>query len=106
MTAWMNPSQTTRVYIDFELYLEDQTLLELYGAAVLPNEESEALVGLDLIGGTLEDLMAEGAVISEILADQEDNLVLILSGEEGGRLVVPVTAWLETTWESLPEDEL
>ncbi|NUQ38159.1 MAG: hypothetical protein HUU23_10235 [Caldilineales bacterium] len=96
----------TRVYVDFELYLEDHILLELYGAAVLPDENSEALVGLDAIGEALSALAAEGAVIQEICADQEEGMVLVLTSESGASLFVAVTAWLQTTWDTLPEDEL
>jgi len=96
----------SRVYVDFELYLEDNVLLELYGAAVLSDQESDALVGLDAIGEALSNLAAEGAAIREVCADQEGNLVLILASESGASLFVPVSAWLESTWETLPEDEL
>ncbi|RME86046.1 MAG: hypothetical protein D6775_01110 [Caldilineae bacterium] len=95
-----------RVYVDFELYLSNQTLLELYGAAVLPDEDSDAMVGLDNIGESLSRLAREGAVIKEIACDQHDRLVLVLAGPSGQTLLVPVTAWLESTWDTLPEEAL
>ncbi len=95
----------SRTCVDFELYLANQTLLELYGAAVLLDEESEPLMGLDQIGDALSSLAEEGAYIDEISADQEDNLVLNLASEEGKSVLVFVTAWIESTWETLPEEE-
>ncbi len=95
-----------RVYVDFELYLSNQTLLELYGVAVLPDESSEALVGLDAIGEALGRLADEGAIVQEISSDQEGRLVMSLASQEGRSLLTWVTAWLETIWDSLPEEAL
>ncbi|HEY53768.1 MAG TPA: hypothetical protein G4N94_09955 [Caldilineae bacterium] len=93
-----------RIYVDFELYLDDQRMLELYGVAVLEDETSDALVGLDNIGRALSRLAENGAFIQEIAADQDDSLVLILQDQENKRLLTPVTAWLATTWDALPEE--
>lgn len=94
-----------RMYVDFELYLENQTLLELYGAAILPDENSEALSGLETIASALSNLAEEGAEIDGVFSDQEDSLVLSLVSESGRRLLVHVSAWTESTWEALPDDE-
>lgn len=94
-----------RVYVDFELYLVNQTLIELYGAAILTDEDSEPLIGLEVISEALSQLTEAGAYIDEISADQDDNLVLVLATDEGESLLVFATAWIETTWDSLPEDE-
>lgn len=96
----------SRVYVDFELYLANQTLLELYGAAVLTDEDSDALVGLDVIGEALSRLAEVGAVVQEVAADQDDCLVLTLAADEENVVLVPVTAWLETTWDTLPEEAI
>lgn len=94
-----------RTYVDFELYLSNQTLLELYGAAILLDEESEPLRGLDQIGDVLSNLAEQGAYIDEISADQDDNLVLAVASENRKSILVFVTAWIESTWEMLPEEE-
>jgi hypothetical protein len=93
-----------RIYVDFELYLDDQRMLELYGAAVLEDETSDALVGLDNIGRALSGLAGNGAYIQEIAADQDNSLVLILQDQKNERLLTPITAWLLTTWDVLPEE--
>jgi len=95
-----------RIYVDFELYLDDQQLLEIYGAAVLRDESSDALVGFDNIGRTLGRLAENGALIQEVASDQDDRLVLILRDHKNRRLLTSVTAWLLTTWDALPEETL
>lgn len=95
----------TRLYVDCELYLANQTLLELYGAAVLPDEDSDPLVGLETISLALSNLAEEGAVVDEISADQDDTLVLTLATESGRSLLVFTSAWIESTWETLPDEE-
>ncbi|MCO6450949.1 MAG: hypothetical protein J5I90_09215 [Caldilineales bacterium] len=92
-----------RIYVDFELYLSNQTLLELYGAAVVPDEGSDALVGLDVITERLSGMAAQGARIEGIFADQDDGLVLLLASPDD-EVFVPVTAWIESVWENLPDE--
>ena len=95
-----------RIYVDFEIYLDDQILLELYGAAVLKDESSDALIGFDNIGRALSRLTGKGALIQEIAADQEERLVLILQNQNGEKLLTPITAWLLSSWDVLPEESL
>lgn len=95
-----------RVYVDFELYLANQTLIELYGAAILLDEDSDPLVGLEVISDELGSLTEAGAYIDEISADQEDNLVIVLTTDYGDSLLIFASAWIESTWDTLPEDEM
>lgn len=95
-----------RVYVDFELYLDDQQMLEIYGAAVLMDEASDALIGFDNISRALGRLAENGAMIQEVAADQENRLVLILKDHKNRSILTPVTAWLLTTWDALPEETL
>lgn len=93
-----------RIFVDCELYLANQTLLELYGVAFLEDEADEALVGLDAINSVLEHLASTGAFLQEVAADQEEGLVLTVGNESGDSVLAAVTAWLESTWDTLPED--
>lgn len=97
-------SDEERVFVDCELYLANQTLLELYGVAFLEDEAGEALVGLDAINAVLEHLTSTGVFLQEVAADQEDRLVLTIGNEAGEFVLAAVTAWLETSWDTLPED--
>jgi len=95
-----------RVYVDFELYLDDQQMLEIYGAAVLEDEDSDALVGFGKISRALGRLAGNGALIQEVAADQDERLVLILQDKKNKSLLTPVTAFLLTTWDVLPEEQI
>ncbi len=93
-----------RVYVDCELYLANQTLLELYGVAVAHEDAEEPLVGLAAINQALEQLADDGAFLLEIASDQDDGLVLTIGNQAGQNILLAVTAWLESTWDTLPEE--
>lgn len=93
-----------RILVDIDLYLANQTKLELYGAAVSADEESDPTVGLNAIGELLEQHTQNGAYIDEIAADEEETLVLILANEQKRSLLIAVSAWLEDVWETLPDE--
>ncbi len=99
-------SQAERAFVDIDLYLANQTKLELYGASIAVDEESDPIVGLDDIGETLVRHSRNGAMIDEIAAGPEDMLVLILSNDNQESLLVAVSAWLEDVWDVLPEDAI
>ncbi len=99
-------SQAERAFVDIDLYLANQTKLELYGASIAVDEESDPIVGLDDIGETLVRHSLNGAMIDEIAAGPEDMLVLILSNDNQESLLVAVSAWLEDVWDVLPEDAI
>ena len=46
-----------------------------------------------------------GAVVQEISADQDESMVLTLTTESGRTLLVFTSAWIESTWDDLPDDE-
>lgn len=97
------PADHERIFVDCELYLANQTLLELYGVAVAPEDAEQPLQGLADISNALERLAEKGAVLLEVAADQDDALVLTVGSEEGDVLLLAVTAWLESTWDELPD---
>ena len=93
-----------RIFVDIDLYLANQTKLELYGASVAFTEKDDPITGLDKIGETLERHSQNGAFIDEIAAGEDEMMVLVLGNEQGRSLLIGVSAWLEDAWESLPED--
>ncbi len=99
-------SQAERAFVDIDLYLANQTKLELYGASIAVDEESDPIIGLDDIGETLVQHSRHGAMIDEIASGPEEMLVLILSNDHNESLLVAVSAWLEDVWEELPEDAI
>ncbi len=95
-----------RVFVDIDIFLANQTKLELYGAWVSQNQEGEPIVGLDDIGETLALHTQNGAIIDEIASDEEEMLILIIANEAKSSLLLAATAWLEDVWEALPEEVL
>ena len=96
----------TRSFVDIDLYLVNRTKLELYGASIAIDEESDPVIGLDDIGETLARHARNGAIIDEIASGPEEMLVLILGNDRHESLLVAASAWLEDVWETLPEDAL
>ena len=94
-----------RVFVDIDLYLANQTKLELYGVSVARDEESEPIVGLDVIGETLARYARNGAFINEVAASEDDMLVLVLNNDRKEPLLLGVAAWLEDVWEQLPDED-
>ncbi len=95
-----------RAFVDIDLYLANQSKLELYGASVAMNEKCDPIIGLDDIGETLAQHTQNGALIDEIAAGEDDMLVLLLSNERKESLLIAVSAWLEDVWETLPEEAI
>jgi len=95
-----------RPFVDIDLYLANQTKLELYGASVTRDEESDPIIGLDAIGEALARHARDGATIDEIAAGPEEMLVIVLGNDRHESLLVAVSAWLEDTWDQLPEDAI
>ncbi len=98
-------TEENRVFVDLDLYLANRTLLELYGAALLPDEQSDPIVGLAAISDTLSDLVENGMYIQEVSSDEEDRLVLVLADERDHTCLLFVTGWSESAWETLPDEE-
>lgn len=94
-----------RVFVDLDLYLANQTLLELYGTALLPDEQADPIVGLEAISDTLSGLVENGAYLQEVSSDEDDRLVLVLADEQDRTYLLFVTGWSESTWETLPDEE-
>lgn len=95
-----------RVFVDMDLYLANQTRLELYGASVATDLKSDPIMGLDAIGETLARHTRNGAFIDEIAAGEDDMLVLVLNNDREKSLLLGVSAWLEDVWESLPDESI
>lgn len=98
-------TEENRIFVDLDLYLANRTLLELYGTALLPDEQSDPVVGLTAISDTLSGLVENGVYIQEVSSDEEDRLVLVLADEHDHTCLLFVTGWSESTWETLPDEE-
>jgi len=94
-----------RIFVDIDLFLVNQTKLELYGVMVTQDEDGIPIEGLDAIGNAITQHTQAGAELHEIAADEEEMMVLVIRNEAGDTLIFSVTAWLEDVWETLPAAE-
>lgn len=98
------PSDEERVVIDLDLYLEDMTLLELYGVMLFPGVDAEPMMGLKVLEQALIDLVDSEGELSEVAQTEDGNLALVFTAEDEIELIITVSAWAVSEWEELPED--
>ena len=98
------PSSEERVMIDLDLYLDDNTLLELYAVSLFQAESQEPVVGLEAIETALVDLADSESELSEVAQTEDGALALVFATAEQTRLIIAVGAWSVSEWEELPED--
>jgi len=96
------PTPNQRVLFDLDLYLENKTLLALYGTAIYSDPESSPLRGWQQAGKIVQTLINNGIWLDEIAATEEDELVLILSRNHVPLLYLNVSGWTVEEWETLP----
>ena len=99
------PTAAARVLFDLDLYLENNSLLALYGTSVFPDPESDPLRGWQHTGKILQSLINKGIWLDEIAATDEDDLVLILSRNHEPQLYLNVSGWSVEEWETLPGEQ-
>jgi hypothetical protein len=98
------PTAEERVVIDLDLYLDDNTLLELYGASLFAADSQQPLVGLKALEDALVDLADSESELSEVAQTEDGALALVFAVEEQPRLIIAVGAWSVSEWDELPED--
>ena len=100
-----SPGPEARALFDLELYLENNTLLTLYGTSVFPDPESEPLHGWQRTGRIMQQLVSQGIWLDDIAATEENNLVLVLCRDRSPRLYLIVSGWSAEKWELLPGEQ-
>ncbi len=98
------PTAEERVVIDLDLYLDDNTLLELYGASLFAADSQQPLVGLKALEDALVDLADSESELSEVAQTEDGALALVFAANEEPRLIIAVGAWSVSEWDELPED--
>lgn len=98
------PAPETRTAIDLDLYLDDNTLLELYDASLFKPDRQEPLVGLNALEAALVDLADSESELNEVAQTEDGALALIFGVEDEPRLIIAVGAWSVSEWDELPED--
>jgi len=98
------PAPEMRVVIDLDLYLDDNTLLELYGASLFLADSQEPLVGVAALEKALVDLADSESELTEVAQTEDGALALVFGIEEQPTLIIAVGAWSVSEWDELPED--
>ncbi|MFZ2487733.1 MAG: hypothetical protein WAZ19_06380 [Anaerolineae bacterium] len=98
------PAPENRVVIDLDLYLDDNTLLELYGASLFQAEQEDPIVGITALEAALVELADASAELSEVAQTEDGALALVFSAEGQIKLIIAVGAWAVSEWDELPED--
>lgn len=98
------PTPEERQVIDLDMYLDDNTLLELYGVSLFRAESADPITGLEALEAALVDLAGSGGVLYEVAETDEGDLALVFAVEEELRLILVVGAWTVSDWDELPEE--
>jgi len=99
-----SPTPDQRVVIDLDLYLDDNTLLELYGASLFAADSQEPLMGVQAIENALVDLADSESELSEVAQTEDGALALVFAAAEQPKLIIAVGAWAVSEWDELPEE--
>lgn len=98
------PAPEQRSVIDLDLYLDDNTLFELFGASLFPAEQTEPLVGIAAIEKALVDLADSESELNEVAQTEDGALALIFATGDELKLIITVSAWSVSEWDELPEE--
>jgi hypothetical protein len=100
------PVETSaRQLLDLDLFLEDNTTLELYGALLYLDPESEPLVGMPAMEKALVAMVDRESVLSEVAETEDGAPVFVFAAGKHVTLVITAGAWTIGEWEELPETE-
>ncbi len=89
-------------FVDFDLYLANHTLLELYGVSLYEDLDSPPMKGIKHIEERLRLLASRSGVLTEVSPDGAGLPVFVLTGQGMVPLWVAPTGWVVDSWEELP----
>ncbi len=89
-------------FVDFDLYLANHTLLELYGVSLYEDLDSPPMKGAKHIEEKLRLLASRSGVLTEVSLDGAGLPVLVLTGQGMAPLWAAPTGWIISHWERLP----
>lgn len=92
-----------RDVIDLDLYLADNVLLELYGAALYRLPEPTLVVGVVALEKVLVELIDRDGALVEVAESEDGTPALVFGFDDGPFLAVVVGGWLISQWDELPE---
>lgn len=101
------PSAEERMFVDCDLYFDENVALELYVAAVYPDPDGDPLVGVDPIFGAVGRLADDNLELVDYGEADEDEGGIALAFGHGDKvqMVIVANAWMVTDWEPDEEDD-
>ena len=101
------PAPDERVFVDCDVYFDENVALELYVAAVYPDPEGDPLTGVDAIFAAIGRLADDNLELVDFgEADEEDGGIALAFGRgDDVQLVLVANAWMVTDWEPDEEDD-
>jgi hypothetical protein len=95
------PAAEERMFVDCDVYFDENVALELYVAAVYPDPEGEPVVGVDAIFAAIGKLADENLELIDYgEADEEEGGVALAFGRgDDVQTVIVANAWMVTDWE-------
>jgi hypothetical protein len=101
------PAPEERVFVDCDVYFDDNVALELYVAAVYPDPDGEPVSGVDNIFAAIGRLADDNLELVDYgEADEEDGGIALAFGRgDNVQMVLVANAWMVTDWEPDEDDE-
>jgi|GEM_PF-3138213 len=87
------PPPHLRSVVDFDLYFENDSVLELYAATVQPSADAAPLVGLDNIAGHLGQLVTRSGVLGLVDWAEDTGLTLTFGVGEHDLMFIAAQGW-------------
>ena len=94
-----------RIFVDLDLYLDENVQLELYEVAIYRSLEDDPIVGLTAIGTLLAAEIEKGLWLEEVAVDEADQLVLLMTRSHDPQLYLNVGGWATSEWDELPDED-
>lgn len=102
------PAAEERMFVDCDVYFEDNVAVELYVAAVYPDPEGDPVVGVDAIFAAVGRLADENLELVDYGENDEEEggIALAFGRGDNVEMVIVANAWMVTDWEPDEDAEL
>ncbi len=101
------PAAEERVFVDCDLYLEDNVAIELYVASVYPDPDGEPVIGVDAIFAAVGRLADDHLELIDFgdADEEEGGLALAFGIGDEVKTVLVAQAWMASDWEPDEDEE-
>lgn len=101
------PAAEERVFVDCDLYLDDNVAIELYVASVYPDPDGEPVVGVDAIFAAVGRLADDHLELVDFgdADEEEGGLALAFGIGDEVKTVLVAQAWMVSDWEPDEDEE-